>query len=397
MAIIHKHQRPAIRIRDDSFESMRGPWLELEKDRTVIEHAVRSVGRLESSDDWTPFLGTAFLVAHGVAMTTRHVVETFSNGIGDGKIELDPNRTVWLNFRAEEEADLVERAKVTEVVFIHPYWDVAAVRVDTDRSFLKLEAFRPEENSIAAVIGYPARDMRSERSVQDQIFEGIYNVKRILPGRICGEKKWNSFGNSVTAMTHDASTLGGTSGAPVIDTKTGRVVGVTFAGQYLLANYAVPADELMKDSRVRHHLNMHEPVWMPLWDAPQEQKSESSLAIGTGSDFSVKSFSYLPHSQLLQLCELLIQSFPDDKQISTLFVGIPPEFLAALPDGANAKEKLLRRLVEINKIGRGVVDEHSPLFVILQNACYLRKMFPEHPSLMKLLQKVESQEVSTQE
>ena len=39
---------------------------------------------------------------------------------------------------------------------------------------------------------------------------------------------------------HDASTLGGT-GGPVVDLEEGRVLGVSFGGHYLKANYAAPA------------------------------------------------------------------------------------------------------------------------------------------------------------
>ena len=60
----------------------------------------------------------------------------------------------------------------------------------------------------------------------------------------------NSFGNNVSALTHDASTLGGNSGSAVVDLSTGRIIGLHFAGIYLDANFAVPAWELARDARV---------------------------------------------------------------------------------------------------------------------------------------------------
>jgi Trypsin-like peptidase domain len=80
-------------------------------------------------------------------------------------------------------------------------------------------------------------------------------VKRLQPGVIRGRAEVQSSGNRVAAITHDASTLGGNSGSPVIDVDTGEVVALHFAGEYLKANYAVPMYELARDPRVAPKLN----------------------------------------------------------------------------------------------------------------------------------------------
>ncbi|MCY2962211.1 MAG: DNA/RNA non-specific endonuclease, partial [Planctomycetota bacterium] len=84
----------------------------------------------------------------------------------------------------------------------------------------------------------------------DRIFEKVYNVKRLHPGLLRTRERINSFGNSVNALTHDSSTLGGNSGSAVLDVKTGQIVGLHFAGIYLKSNYAVPAWELARDTQV---------------------------------------------------------------------------------------------------------------------------------------------------
>ena len=86
MAIILRRERPVLIIKSDSFEKAQEPWLELERCRPQIELAIRSVGRLESSDLTLPYLGTAFLAGNGLA-TTRHVAQTFADGPGDASID----------------------------------------------------------------------------------------------------------------------------------------------------------------------------------------------------------------------------------------------------------------------------------------------------------------------
>jgi endonuclease G len=111
---------------------------------------------------------------------------------------------------------------------------------------------RPQdlEGQNVVVVGYPARDDRSSLELQDRIFARKYNVKRLQPGQIRARTRVSSFGNIVEAMTHDSSTLGGNSGSAILHVDTGEVVGLHFAGEYLKANYGVPAYELSRDRRV---------------------------------------------------------------------------------------------------------------------------------------------------
>jgi DNA/RNA endonuclease G (NUC1) len=109
------------------------------------------------------------------------------------------------------------------------------------------EAFAGQD---VAVIGYPAFDPRNNVSLQNRIFRGVFNVKRLQPGTIVGRGEVKSYESRVNAMTHDASTLGGNSGSVVLHVGSGQVVALHFAGRYLEANYAVPASELAKDRHV---------------------------------------------------------------------------------------------------------------------------------------------------
>jgi len=277
-AIVLPRNRPVAFVRGESYDDLDGPWVSLNGE--VIKSRIASllplIGRVEvPSSPILPYAGTGFVVGRGLIATNRHVAQLFSQGLGltiryragDAAIDfkrqidaLDDDHTAYLSVRAVE--------------MIHPYWDMALLRVDdlpTDR-MLRLSVKSPEEllDHNVVVIGYPARDERSDVVLQDRIFDRIYNVKRLQPGVIRARAKIRSFENTVDAVTHDASTLGGNSGSAVIEVDTGEVVALHFAGEYLKANYAVPMHELARDSRVASRLNFEGALpptndWAPAW------------------------------------------------------------------------------------------------------------------------------------
>jgi len=235
-----------------------------------------------------PYAGTGFVVGQGLIATNRHVAQIFAQGLGltiryragDAAIDFkrqvdapDDERTAYLSVRAVE--------------MIHPYWDMALLRVDglpTDR-MLRLSVKSPEEllDRNVVVIGYPARDERNDVALQDRIFNRTYNVKRLQPGVIRTRAKVQSFENTVNAVTHDASTLGGNSGSAVIEVDTGEIVALHFAGEYLKANYAVPMYELARDSRVASRLNFAGTLsptndWAPAWRSVEETDDSADAA-----------------------------------------------------------------------------------------------------------------------
>jgi endonuclease G len=277
-AIVLPRNRPVAFIRGDSYDDLDGPWVSLNDD--VIKKRIASllplIGRVEvPSSPILPYAGTGFVVGQGLIATNRHVAQLFSQGLGlairyragDAAIDFkrqvdapDDDRAAYLSVRAVE--------------MIHPYWDMALLRVDdlpTDR-MLRLSVKSPEEllDNNVVVIGYPARDERNDVALQDRIFNRTYNVKRLQPGVIRARARIQSFENTVNALTHDASTLGGNSGSAVIEVDTGDVVALHFAGEYLKANYAVPMHELARDSRVASRLNFEGTLpptndWAPAW------------------------------------------------------------------------------------------------------------------------------------
>jgi endonuclease G, mitochondrial len=134
------------------------------------------------------------------------------------------------------EADIVEILYISELDDTQP--DLAFVRLWSNGRPLpppiSLFDGKLREKQTVAVIGYPAEDSRNGAADQSRIFANIFDIKRLAPGEITG------VGDSFV-FTHDCTTLGGNSGSVVVDVETGAAVGLHFAGEYLLDNYAVRA------------------------------------------------------------------------------------------------------------------------------------------------------------
>lgn len=258
-AIIIPDKRPAIDIVNGKFSIGHPLWVKYNIDPKIqanIERAIRGVGRVElPNDEFRPYGGTGFLVGGNLMMTNRHVAELFSRGLGGRDLSFRAGQTAALDFKREIEPTPPQPITVSRVVMIHPYWDMALLELEdlpAGAQVLELSQSDPETlvDRDIAVIGYPAFDPRNDAAVQHKVFRGIYNVKRLQPGKLGTRKPTRSFGNIVDSVAHDASTLGGNSGSCVLDVNSGEVVALHFAGRYKVSNYAVPTYELSRDDRV---------------------------------------------------------------------------------------------------------------------------------------------------
>jgi endonuclease G len=256
-AIILPNERPVVDIVNGTFDAPTAPFAHLGEGsaRAAIEGAIPSIGRIELPGQLSiPYGGTGFIVGTDLLMTNRHVAELFATGIGREQLAFRTGQTAAIDFVRERGSTESHPFRVTRVVMIHPYWDMALLATEGlgGVSALRLSVQDPgdlQERDVA-VIGYPALDPRNEIDLQNRILRGTFNVKRLQPGLLKARESIDSFGHTVSAVTHDSSTLGGNSGSAVIDADTGTVVGLHFAGIYLKANYAVPTRELALDRRV---------------------------------------------------------------------------------------------------------------------------------------------------
>jgi endonuclease G len=251
--------RPAFDIVQDSYEMLPSLWQDLNDRRAIMEPLIRGIGRLDmTGHPMLSYAGTAFLCGERHLITNRHVAACFTQGVGSGaQLSFTTGVTPALDLKQEVGSVSSLIVEITAPALIIDEWDIAVLKVGKlpgNVAPLPLAASAPAgiEERIAALIGYPAFDPSEDLIQQIQIFRSTFNKKRLQPGRLKGMKSADSFGRSVEALAHDCSTLGGNSGSAVIDVDTGKVVGIHFAGQPLIANYAVPTWALASDERVRN-------------------------------------------------------------------------------------------------------------------------------------------------
>ena len=256
-AIIIPDKRPAVNIVNGNYDVTHPLWLQLNEDaaKARIRPALPSIGRIELPGNPSyPYGGTGFVVGKGLLLTNRHVAEIFCGGLGLRGLVFRPGNRAGIDFKREVIGGS-QYVEVRKIRLIHPYWDMAILEVDglpDDAAPLRLSLKTPEElqGNDVVVVGYPAFDPRNDTNVQNQVFGGVYNVKRLMPGKLNGETTVSSFGKDVPSSKHDSSTLGGASGSAVIDVATGDVVALHFSGVYLESNYGVPTAHIAHDSHV---------------------------------------------------------------------------------------------------------------------------------------------------
>lgn len=98
------------------------------------------------------------------------------------------------------------------------------------------------------MVGFLARDWADPFDVQEMVYRGRFEVKRVLPGKSLGSET----SGEVEVLIHDASTLGNCLGSAVVDVATGCVLGMQAGGKYLERNFAVSGATLAANERARH-------------------------------------------------------------------------------------------------------------------------------------------------
>jgi hypothetical protein len=262
---IVREGRPALNIKDNLVVEA-GPEIEaaakpiadrLKAAAAIINPSVPLVGRIDVANHPSnlPYVGTGWLVDTDIVVTNRHVAELIARADADEfRFRLDGfgnPLSVSLDYYHERASAQAAVAQVLRVIWIETdpaKADIAFIQVGRRSDGLtpgkiELADADPDENTEVAVVGYPARapsHIVPDQARMDAIYSGVYDVKRIAPGLIGP--------NSDGWMTHDCTTLGGNSGSVVLNMKTGKAVGLHFAGLYLIENYAVPV------STVRNYL-----------------------------------------------------------------------------------------------------------------------------------------------
>ena len=257
-AIVLLTMRPALLIQNGTFADPPDEWSILGRPdvRSAVEATAQSVGRIETTNhpnlEW---VGTGFLVADDVVMTNRHVAVEFARTADGRTWTFQPRMKARIDYVEEFGSPNRAEFNITEIIGVHDGdVDMALLRVSTRGS---AGAKRPTPLRLAAqptlqkdqkvyVIGYPAADSRRNDPIEmRRIFENVFDVKRLQPGKIM---KLTAAGR---LLTHDCSTLGGNSGSAVLDLDTHQVVGLHFSGRYLVGNSAHVLSKLRDDPLVK--------------------------------------------------------------------------------------------------------------------------------------------------
>lgn len=254
-AIILLRGRPVLLIQDGRWEMPQSrevaSWIGKPEPGNTLLPRIPSVGRVEILDFATDYVGTGWMLAEDLMLTNRHVAELFGvrtgSSFGFRRSPAGAQYQVRVDFRREHGRSTVAQVGIRDVVFIEEPGqanpDMAIIRLRADQGTLPPPidlddhplTFDPNDRATLAVVGYPAADSRNDAFAMREIFGDIYNVKRLSPGRIMG------IAPNGRILEHDCTTLGGNSGSPVINLKTGKVCGLHFAGSYRERNFAVTA------------------------------------------------------------------------------------------------------------------------------------------------------------
>jgi S1-C subfamily serine protease len=254
-AIILLEGRPALLIQDGDFPAPPQEWSRLTERRDRIREVIARSGRIEVEGhldyEW---VGTASLVAPTTLMTNRHVAQEFCSRQG-ATWAFRQGMTSRIDFLGELGSTSTMEFEITGAIGIHEKHDLALLRVERASSDGRV---LPDPLAVAVseppdlfgrdvyVVGYPAMDSRRNEPARIRhIFEEVYDVKRLAPGRAVG------YSTMYSAIEHDCSTLGGNSGSPVVDLETHQVIGLHFGGRFGVGNYAVPLWTLADDPLLR--------------------------------------------------------------------------------------------------------------------------------------------------
>lgn len=196
--------------------------------RAAARPLLFSVGRI---DVHGKRFGTGFLAAPGLLLTNRHVLDQISFGTR----LLEP-RQAEVHFGQEADTvDTRDPVPVLSAVAWHESLDLALLEVpdDLDEPVLELAAENPAAGDEVVALGYPMEDALNSPEMMERIFAGRFGIKRAAPGELM------ELGGDV--VFHDCSTLGGSSGSPLLSIDEARVLGVHSNGFFAWRNEGVAA------------------------------------------------------------------------------------------------------------------------------------------------------------
>jgi hypothetical protein len=291
--------RPVLRMNGEEFDedsqSEIGEWAPLllgTGNRTWLTPLIATIGRIDRLDEGqVVHLGTGTLVAQNVVMTNRHVLDAFADPLPSGGFKL--RRPAYIDFD-DNPADPARRFPITGVLGAGARR--IGMRVDLSRLDMAFVSIGPADGRTApkplgitkiddmpsdgmnriAVVGYPAPpgshaviDPTTQRVSLEMIdrlaslFQNRYGVKYLSPGVIDAKLGTVEGDPQGWSFAHDATTLGGNSGSPVLAFESMRLCGIHFGGMPLRQNLAHGLTQV--NAVIRAHADLATGTLEPGW------------------------------------------------------------------------------------------------------------------------------------
>ncbi|GGX71400.1 hypothetical protein GCM10011309_22000 [Litorimonas cladophorae] len=243
-------------------QSLTGPY-------SVLREGYLATGRIgfaqvgvPSAEDYS--FGTGFLISDRHVLTNRHVFGLYGHYLMS---ENDPGGIEFIAEKGSNHSDFVPFDGTPPRLI--PSLDIAIFTLARPVTNRKPIAFKPIEaddldTREIIVIGYPDTHTPNDPEILSVVEDDpVFAVKRISQGQIFrhstdtdtpfGVRASVSIDDDTSftmpAICHNASTLGGNSGSPLLDIRTGDLLGVHFAGfkvfnQKEAANLAMAVQQL---------------------------------------------------------------------------------------------------------------------------------------------------------
>lgn len=263
--------RPSLPVRSGELGRVPTTWEVLQDQRALVNGFLPSVGRLDSVvQGHRNGTGTGWFVGENLLMTNAHVVAALCQVQVHGNRQWpDQLKDVLPDFNAQwasladsrpawDPADAptehIEHAAGRVVhADVHATLDMAVLSIegvqDSASLVLSLSAEGPVHGQKQIyTLGYPA--IPHPGVLHPALLQFLFGTsqpgmtKRVAPGKLI---------DSATGADHDATTLGGSSGSPILDIESHLVVGLHYAGQYGERNHAVPLWMIQTDPFFEEH------------------------------------------------------------------------------------------------------------------------------------------------
>jgi hypothetical protein len=264
-AFVHLLARPALRVVGGTVPGIPQSWDKLRTAHESVMRRIRGVGRIDTSG--RQHVGTGWFVTESILLTNRHVAGALcgldphgdpawldklpaavpaTNALWDE----DPSRrAVWDPDEAPSAASTAI-GTITRVRKYHEHLDMALLDVtgipNGKSLVLRMHASPPASlvRHDIYLAGYPGVQppYGVSRQVADLLFRDATSsgLKRVSPGQLVALVEGLPIATNKPRQSHDGSTLGGSSGSPVIDFDNHRVVALHYQGAYGVANYCLP-------------------------------------------------------------------------------------------------------------------------------------------------------------